>query len=76
MFVYFRTFLDVVLSAAQNGWDSNPRYVCTHTGFRIRLLKPLRHRSCVMMRLCFDLGSDESQSITVCNTSQTKTVIL
>src|SRR5262245_37344424 len=27
------------------GWDSNPRYACTHAGFQDRCLKPLGHPS-------------------------------
>ena len=27
------------------GWDSNPRYACTHGGFQDRCLKPLGHPS-------------------------------
>ncbi len=29
----------------RRGWDSNPRYVCTHNGFRDRHLRPLGHLS-------------------------------
>jgi hypothetical protein len=27
------------------GWDSNPRWACTHGGFQDRCLKPLGHPS-------------------------------
>ena len=27
------------------GWDSNPRWACTHAGFQDRCLKPLGHPS-------------------------------
>src|SRR5271165_6007413 len=29
----------------RRGWDSNPRYACTHNGFRDRPDRPLRHLS-------------------------------
>ncbi len=29
----------------RRGWDSNPRYACTHNGFRDRRLRPLGHLS-------------------------------
>src|SRR6185312_5299420 len=29
----------------RRGWDSNPRYACTHNGFRDRPDRPLRHPS-------------------------------
>src|SRR5262245_10631979 len=32
----------------RRGWDSNPRYACTHNGFRDRPDRPLRHLSVVL----------------------------
>ena len=32
-------------AAWRRGWDSNPRYACTHNGFRDRPDRPLRHLS-------------------------------
>ena len=29
----------------RKGWDSNPRWACTHGGFQDRCLKPLGHPS-------------------------------
>ena len=31
------------------GWDSNPRWACTHGGFQDRCLKPLGHPSVVQV---------------------------
>ena len=31
------------------GWDSNPRWACTHGGFQDRCLKPLGHPSFVQL---------------------------
>ena len=31
------------------GWDSNPRWACTHGGFQDRCLKPLGHPSCIQV---------------------------
>ena len=42
----FWTFWDVVkYQNWRKGWDSNPRWACTHGGFQDRCLKPLGHPS-------------------------------
>ena len=35
----------------RKGWDSNPRWACTHGGFQDRCLKPLGHPSILAMSL-------------------------
>ena len=35
----------------RRGWDSNPRWACTHGGFQDRCLKPLGHLSLIGVRL-------------------------
>jgi hypothetical protein len=34
----------------RKGWDSNPRWICTHGGFQDRCLKPLGHPSALRIR--------------------------
>jgi hypothetical protein len=36
----------------RKGWDSNPRWACTHAGFQDRCLKPLGHPSSVCGAAC------------------------
>src|SRR5215218_611063 len=38
------------------GWDSNPRWACTHGGFQDRCLKPLGHPSVVQLGPLSRLG--------------------
>jgi hypothetical protein len=35
----------------RKGWDSNPRWACTHGGFQDRCLKPLGHPSKLLILL-------------------------
>ena len=43
----------------RRGWDSNPRWACTHSGFRDRRDRPLRHLSVpvVLSVAGFSLGA-------------------
>ena len=41
----------------RRGWDSNPRYACTHNGFRDRPDRPLRHPSAGWLRACRSHGA-------------------
>ena len=36
---------EILSSNWRRGWDSNPRYACTHDGFQDRSIKPLWHPS-------------------------------
>ncbi len=36
---------NIIMDSWRTGWDSNPRYACTHAGFQDRCIRPLCHLS-------------------------------
>ena len=39
------------------GWDSNPRWTCTHAGFQDRCLQPLGHPSLLIISMAYLITS-------------------
>src|SRR5471032_34232 len=47
----------------RRGWDSNPRYACTHNGFRDRPDRPLWHLSgATLIGGCFRAGNSVGEA--------------